>query len=183
MYEDIAEELYQSHFGETKSAWIRTCAAILENRFNNSRIGMNKAIIREFMESISIEHKDDGTWLLIKSDNLYAAINLGFRERGRSGYDNIIGKTIEAWITKQASTLAELDASESKPTELISVKDQLPLLGQRVLLFSNGVIQKELYTYDQSDSCANFGDRDDIDESPLISDTDFWMSLPEPPKT
>ena len=63
----------------------------------------------------------------------------------------------------------------------ISVKDQLPRLGQKVILFSNGVVQEEIYTYDQSDDCADFWDRSELDESPTIQESDYWMPLPEPP--
>lgn len=72
-------------------------------------------------------------------------------------------------------------------SEWISVKDILPSIGQKVILFSNGVVQEDIYQLDAgdtSDYCAlqYFWARDDIDVCPDVSVNDFWMPLPKPPE-
>lgn len=59
----------------------------------------------------------------------------------------------------------------------------IPKLGQRVILFSNGVVQNESYTLDQVDGelgCGYyFWNRDDLDECPEVKAGDMWMPWPE----
>jgi len=66
--------------------------------------------------------------------------------------------------------------------EWISIKDKWPRLGQKVLLYSNGVVQNEIYYLNQGDEVGYFWDRDDLDNSPLVIEDDYWMPLPAPPK-
>lgn len=72
-------------------------------------------------------------------------------------------------------------------TEWISVKDKIPNIGQKVILCLKGVVQEEIYAFDQSDSASgmsflSYWSRDDIDECPIMLQSDLWMPLPEPPK-
>lgn len=67
----------------------------------------------------------------------------------------------------------------------ISTKDELPKIGQKVILFSNGVVQDEMFELEWDD-CNVGGDyywfRDDLDECPITNfKSDMWMPLPEPP--
>lgn len=54
----------------------------------------------------------------------------------------------------------------------------IPKLGQRVILFSNGVIQNDSYTLDQGDD-GYFWSRDDVDECPEVKAGDAWMPWPD----
>ena len=72
---------------------------------------------------------------------------------------------------------------ESKTTlEWTSVDDCLPVLGQRVILFANGVIQNESFIMDEADvsdlRSERFWSRDDLDECPKIESGQFWMPWP-----
>jgi hypothetical protein len=62
--------------------------------------------LREALKAINIEHKQDGTWLMIDSGGLHAAINIGYRELGRDGYDGIIGRAIDNWRLNRVVLLA-----------------------------------------------------------------------------
>ena len=71
--------------------------------------------------------------------------------------------------------------------EWISVEDRLPAIGQRVVLFSNGVVQEEIYTFDSRNTSdytplEYFWGREDLENCPLINNNDCWMPLPKPPK-
>ena len=65
----------------------------------------------------------------------------------------------------------------------ISVENGLPAMGEKVILFANGVVQEETYTVDHGDEVGAkfFWSRDGLDECPPVKDTDKWMSLPNPP--
>jgi len=71
--------------------------------------------------------------------------------------------------------------------EWISVKDELPSIGQRVILFANGVVQNELYVLDAHDPSdfhiEYFWAREDTGDDWKISDDHFWMRMPAPPET
>ena len=62
----------------------------------------------------------------------------------------------------------------------ISVKERLPKVGERVLLFS-GVLQNELYEFDECEG-KHYWYREELDSAIFIKDNDYWMPLPEPPK-
>ena len=68
----------------------------------------------------------------------------------------------------------------------ISVDDELPAIGQKVIVFSNGVVQEEVWALDTEESDGDtygyFWARDDSDECPDLKRTDMWQPLPEPPK-
>jgi hypothetical protein len=69
----------------------------------------------------------------------------------------------------------------------IDVKNELPAVGQRVLLEINGIVQNEIFIFDSADvgdysTPEYFWSRDDIDECPKVEDGQHWMPLPEPPK-
>lgn len=53
----------------------------------------------------------------------------------------------------------------------------IPKLGQRVILFSNGAIQNDSYTLDRGDD-GYFWSRDDVDECPEVKAGDAWMPWP-----
>lgn len=68
----------------------------------------------------------------------------------------------------------------------INVDDMLPAIGQTVILFANGVVQKETYVFDAADvsdysPLQYFWSRDDLEECPLVESGQFWMLLPGPP--
>lgn len=63
----------------------------------------------------------------------------------------------------------------------ISVKNELPHYGQRVLLYSGGVVQNETYTFDEGEQGGPFWDRDDLDEGVSMKESDFWQPLPRQP--
>ena len=72
-------------------------------------------------------------------------------------------------------------------SEWISVKDNSPEIGQKVLLFSNGVVQEEIYTYDMADTndyggISHFWSREDLDECPELKEDDMWQPLPGAPE-
>ena len=72
-------------------------------------------------------------------------------------------------------------------SEWISIDDHWPSIGQKVILFGNGVVQEDIYMFDAGD-CSDYGQcdyffcRDDLDESISIQSGQFWMALPKPPK-
>ena len=65
----------------------------------------------------------------------------------------------------------------------ISVGDALPLIGQPVLLFANGVIQNAIFYLD-GDGPTNYfwSSLLDIDELPEVGFALYWMPLPQPPE-
>ena len=78
---------------------------------------------------------------------------------------------------------AQQPAAES-PWQFITNENwNIPKFGQRVILFSNGVIQEESYTLDQGDSDFGgggyFWNRDDLDECPEVKAGDAWMPWPD----
>jgi len=68
----------------------------------------------------------------------------------------------------------------------ISVKDEWPKLGQKVLLFSCGSIQEDIYMLDKFDEndceIEYFWSTESICKCLDFSENDYWMPLPEPPK-
>ena len=71
-------------------------------------------------------------------------------------------------------------------SEWIRVEDECPAIGQKVILFSNGVVQEDIYMFDGGDVSdysppEYFWSREDLDDCPLISPDDRWMPLPSPP--
>lgn len=70
--------------------------------------------------------------------------------------------------------------------EWISVDERLPSVGETVILFDNGVVQKTLFTLDAGDVSdfvtEYFWSFDDDEEGVDINDSQYWMPLPEPPK-
>lgn len=76
---------------------------------------------------------------------------------------------------------------ELESREWISVEDDSPHIGQKVLLSINGVVQEEIYTYDMADTndhggISHFWSRDDLDECPELQERDKWQPLPLEPK-
>ena len=69
--------------------------------------------------------------------------------------------------------------------EWIRVNDERPKIGQKVILFSNGVVQQDIYMYDQGDindcEVSTFWSRDYLDECLILKDDDMWIPLPPPP--
>ena len=63
----------------------------------------------------------------------------------------------------------------------IRVEDQRPHIGEKCLIWIDGVVQHEVYEYDESDDCPAYWSKDDIDECPFVKDGQFWMPLPEAP--
>lgn len=68
----------------------------------------------------------------------------------------------------------------------VDVNDELPAIGQRVILFSNGVVQNEIFTFDAADTSdysppEYFWSRDDLDECPSIENGQKWIPLPKAP--
>ena len=68
-------------------------------------------------------------------------------------------------------------------SEWISVDDGFPFVGQKVLLFSNGVVQEETYSIDYGGEAGArfFWNRDGFDDCPFVKDGDKWMPLPGAP--
>lgn len=68
----------------------------------------------------------------------------------------------------------------------VGADGELPAIGQKVILFSNGVVQEEIYmldAHDRSDMYIEyFWSRDYIEDSIEIKQTDRWAPLPQPPK-
>jgi hypothetical protein len=62
-----------------------------------------------------------------------------------------------------------------------SVKDDLPRLGQKIILLSNGVVQEETYSLDRGDEGGDFWARDELDKCPPVQPEDYWKPLPKPP--
>ena len=72
----------------------------------------------------------------------------------------------------------------------ISVKDKMPAIGQPIILFANGVVQKETHTLDAGDvsdyHVEYFWVNNHVDcseESYEIKDNQMWQALPEKPST
>lgn len=67
----------------------------------------------------------------------------------------------------------------------VKVEDELPPIGVDVDLFSNGVVQNQVYYLDAGDkddlSCEYFWDHDLLDEGVPISPSDQWKRRPAPP--
>ncbi|MEW8048916.1 MAG: DUF551 domain-containing protein [Candidatus Thiodiazotropha sp.] len=73
-------------------------------------------------------------------------------------------------------------------SEWISVEDGLPAIGETVILFANGVVQKETFEFDAADTsdyapAEYFWRRDDLDECPGVQPGQKWIPLPEPPQS
>jgi len=66
----------------------------------------------------------------------------------------------------------------------ISVNDQLPAIGQSIILFANGVVQKETHFLDAADNsdCVEYfwvnNHRDCTEDSFEINNDDMWQPLP-----
>ena len=65
------------------------------------------------------------------------------------------------------------------------VDKEWPAIGERVILFANGVVQEDIYEFDCGDDGFGGGEyfwgRDDVDECPKVESGQFWMRLPSPP--
>ena len=67
------------------------------------------------------------------------------------------------------------------PWNLITNENwNIPKLEQRVILFSNGVVQDESYTLDRGDD-GYFWWREDLDECPEVKEGDAWIPWPSGP--
>ena len=68
----------------------------------------------------------------------------------------------------------------------IDVEVQLPAIGQRVILFDNGVVQNDTYYLDAGDvsdyHTEYFWDREDMDEAVPIKKGQMWIAMPSKPK-
>lgn len=68
----------------------------------------------------------------------------------------------------------------------IDVMDDLPDVGEKVIIFANGVVQEETYIMDAHDlsdyHTEYFWHRGELEECPKIERWQFWMRLPEPPQ-
>ncbi len=65
-----------------------------------------------------------------------------------------------------------------------SIKEKLPRYGEPVLLFSQGIVQTEIFRLCRKvtgEFCWSFENFEEED-GPSISPDDFWMPLPSPPK-
>lgn len=85
-----------------------------------------------------------------------------------------------AWMAWQArAQLAQVPAQKAEsPWQVITNENwNIPKLGQRVILFSNGAIQNDSYTLDRGDD-GYFWSRDDVDECPEVRAGDAWMPWP-----
>jgi len=62
---------------------------------------------------------------------------------------------------------------------------ELPALGEKVILYANGVVQEEIYTMDVADisdyPTELFWSRDDLEECPKIESGQWWARLPSGP--
>ena len=68
-------------------------------------------------------------------------------------------------------------------SEWISVNDRLPKIGQKVMLYSNGVVQEDLFVYDADNNERQFfWYNKDLDDYPFLQQDDQWQPLPEPPE-
>jgi len=93
--------------------------------------------------------------------------------------------------TKKSKQVDELEKEIKKLKELVenpwvSVEDKCPAIGQKVILYSNGVVQEEIYIFDSGDTSdyapqEYFWGRDDIEDCPLVKNSDCWMPLPNKP--
>lgn len=66
----------------------------------------------------------------------------------------------------------------------VDVDDTCPTIGQTVILFANGVVQKETYTLDMDDNeygARFFWHRDELAECPYVESGQKWMPLPTAP--
>jgi hypothetical protein len=68
----------------------------------------------------------------------------------------------------------------------ISVTEHLPSIGQRVILFGNGVVQEESYILDAADvsdyHTEYFWSREDLEEGVPVTDDQQWIPWPSMPK-
>jgi len=79
----------------------------------------------------------------------------------------------------------------SQTTNWISVNDELPKIGQPIILFGNNVVQEEIYRLDAVDlddyHTDYFWSREEIDEdieneTVPIDPAQMWTPLPKPPE-
>ncbi len=100
----------------------------------------------------------------------------------REDYQAFVESLHETGVS--AITVAPYDfwfaAQEKYEPKWISVNDQRPKLGQRVLVFSNGVVQEDIFMYDEDDD-GTFWSSELLDEFPPCAHSDFWMALPSSP--
>jgi len=69
----------------------------------------------------------------------------------------------------------------AQPWNIITYENwNIPKLGQKVILFSNGVVQDESYTLDRGDD-GYFWGREDLDECPEVKEGDAWIPWPSGP--
>lgn len=85
----------------------------------------------------------------------------------RTDYGTLTPTCEEAWQV----------SSERYEPKWISVNDERPKLGQRVLLFSNGVVQENIFMYDEDDD-GTFWSNELLGEFPTCKHSDYWMPLP-----
>jgi len=71
-----------------------------------------------------------------------------------------------------------------KTSEWTSVKDRLPMIGQTVILFANGVVQEEMYMLGTTGHAPleYFWNRKGNAVCPLLSPGQMRALLPEPPE-
>jgi hypothetical protein len=90
-------------------------------------------------------------------------------------------KEIAEWKMQLSEYNTLLKISEKK-NSWISVKNELPKIGQIVLLLTDDTVQNETYMYDESDiddwNICQFWSRDDIDNNKILNMLDMWQPLP-----
>lgn len=94
-----------------------------------------------------------------------------------------------SWVVKAEPTPPEMTIplailSDCKSPHFLSSKDgeHWPVIGEKYLIYSNGYLQEEIYTFDQGDADyvmgEHFWSRDDVDECPLFDPkNDKWLPL------
>lgn len=62
--------------------------------------------------------------------------------------------------------------------EWVSIADKRPHIGDRCLICINGIVQHEVYIYDESDDEPPFWFRYGVDDLPSVEPEHLWMPLP-----
>ena len=105
-------------------------------------------------------------------------IDLAFNKKG----DISDGAKILRHIKELDGKIKQLQ----KQNNWISVKNELPKIGQKVYLFTDETVQEEIYMYDMSDvddwNTCQFWSREDIDHSKILNMDDMWQPLPGVPE-
>jgi hypothetical protein len=72
---------------------------------------------------------------------------------------------------------------ENLSDKWISAKNELPKIGQKVLLLTDDTVQEEIYMYDESDindwTICQFWSREDVDNNKVLDINDKWQPLPK----